>query len=208
MFQDFILYVNNLDTSFRTCYRCLVTDRKLSLNGLTSVALALVDRSGFAALNLSAVASDLEVGPSALYTHVSGLTGLRHLVAVASIRGLTEQVRDAAIGVSGHGALTAIGHAYRSFALEYPGRFASTLLPPLGDEQQLAETNESLLGVFIMVYGAMGLPSEASYMAARCCRSAIHGFLALENVTGTGPTHDAEYDHMLDALARGLAPDL
>jgi len=185
-----------------------VTDRKLSLNGLTSISLALVDRSGFAALNLSAVANDLEVGPSALYTHVSGLAGLRYLVAVASIRGLTDQVRDAAIGVSGHQALNAIGHAYRRFALDHPGRFASTLLPPPGDDQQLCEANESLLGVFIMVYGAMGLASDASYMAARCCRSAIHGFLALENATGTGPTHDAEYNHMLDALARGLAPGL
>ncbi len=182
--------------------------QKLSLSGLTSTSLALVDAEGFDALSLSAVAGRLEVGPSALYTHVDGLAGLRYLVAVASTRSLTDRVRDAAIGVSGHKALKSMGHAYRGFAHEHPGRFASTLLPPHGDDGQLSDANESLLGVFTIVYGAMGLAPDADRMAARSCRSAIHGFLTLEHTTGTGAGHDAEYAHMLDALARGLAPGL
>ncbi len=185
-----------------------MANQKISLNGLTTTSLALVDSEGFDALNLSAVAGQLNVGPSALYTHVDGLSGLRYLVAVASTLSLTDTVRDAAIGVAGRDALRAMGNAYRSFAQEHPGRFASTLLPPPADDSRLASANESLLSVFTMVYGAMGLPPDSDRMAARCCRSAIHGFLALEHSTGTTPAHDAEFDHLLGALANGLAPGL
>jgi hypothetical protein len=58
--------------------------------------------------------------------------------------------------------------------------------------------------VFVLVYGAMGLDAEASHLAARSTRSAIHGFLALEHVTGTTPGHDAEYHHLLATLRRGI----
>jgi len=185
-----------------------VANQKISLNGLTTTSLALVDTEGFDALSLSSVAGKLDVGPSALYTHVDGLAGLRYVVAVASTLSLAEKVRNAAIGVSGHEALHAMGHAYRSFAHGHPGRFASTLLPPAADDSQLAKANESLLDVFTMVYSAMGLIPDADRMAARCCRSAIHGFLALEHATGTSPAHDAEFKHLLGALALGLTPGL
>ncbi len=179
--------------------------QRISLDQVTSEALAVVDRHGFDALTLSTVAEGLRVGPSALYTHVDGLDGLRHLVAVAATNNLTGEVRNAAIGTSGDAALAAMGGAYRGFAHGYPGQFASTLLPPRSTEDDLAAANQDLLDVFILVYGAMGLDPDASNLAARSTRSAIHGFLALEHATGTTPSHDAEYQHLLDTLSRGLA---
>ena len=92
--------------------------------------MKLVDGDGFDALNLSAVAEDLGVGPSALYTHVDGLSGLRYLVAVQSTTNLANVIRNAAVGVAGDGALEAIGTAYRQFAHTNAGQFASTFLPP------------------------------------------------------------------------------
>jgi len=208
MFQFQRDFVNHLvrDPCIYYCHH--VVNQKISLNGLTAASLALVDSRGFDALNLSSVAGELNVGPSALYTHVDGLSGLRYVVAVASTLDLTDTVRNAAIGVAGRDALWAMGGAYRSFAQNHPGRFASTLLPPPADDTRLAQANESLLSVFTMVYRAMGMPPDNDRMAARCCRSAIHGFLALEYSTGTTPAHDAEFDHLLRALANGLAPGL
>jgi len=208
LFQFETILVNILATIAKFHYLHLVANQKISLNGLTSASLALVDAHGFGALNLSSVAAELDVGPSALYTHVDGVAGLRYLVAVASTLELTDGVRNAAIGVSGHEALRAMGHAYRAFAHEYPGRFASTLLPPTSDDSRLANANESLVDVFTIVYRAMGLEPQADRTAARCCRSAIHGFLALEHSTGTSLAHDAEFKHLLGALAVGLAPGL
>jgi len=177
---------------------------RLNLPAVADSAIALVDRDGFDALNLSAVAGHLGVGPSALYTHVDGLDGLRYLVAVAATDNLTHEIRDAAIGISGQDALRAIGAAYRGFALQHPGQFASTLLPPRSDVDDFAVANQNLFDVFVLIYGAIGLDDDQSQLAARSTRSAIHGFLALEHVAGTGARLDAEYHHLLDMIRLGL----
>jgi AcrR family transcriptional regulator len=178
----------------------------LNTGGVTEAAMKLVDGNGFDALNLSAVAEDLGVGPSALYTHVDGLSGLRYLVAVQSTKNLATAIRDAAVGVAGDGALQAIGTAYRNFAHTNPGQFASTFLPPMSDNDDLANANRSLLDVFILVYRAMGLTPDQAPLAARSTRSAIHGFCALELASGTTPDHDDEYRHLLETIRRGLQP--
>lgn len=179
--------------------------QRMSISDITNHALVLVDREGFDALSLSNVAGELGVGPSALYTYVDGLDGLRYLVAVAATGNLTSRVRDAAIGHAGDSALAAMGSAYRVFSQDHPGQFASTLLPPRSNDDDLAKANRSLLDVFVVVYGAMGLEADESRLAARSTRSAIHGFLALEHATGTTPAHDSEYEHLLGTLQRGLA---
>jgi AcrR family transcriptional regulator len=179
----------------------------LSARDVTHAAMTLVDRSGFDALNLSAVAEDLGVGPSALYTHVDGLSGLKYLVAVQSTTNLASEIRDAAVGIAGEYALEAIGLAYRRFAHASAGQFASTFLPPAAVDDDLAAANRSLLDVFVLVYRAMGLAPDQSHLAARSTRSAIHGFCALELASGTTADHDDEYRHLLQTLHRGLRPD-
>jgi AcrR family transcriptional regulator len=180
-----------------------MTRQRLSLRGVTESAVAVVDSDGFNALNLSRVAQVLGVGPSALYTHVNGLDGLRCLVAIQATTNLTSQVRNAAIGVAGDSAVYAVGDAYRGFALGFPGQFASMLLPPLADGE-LAQATSQLLDVFALVFRGVGLDSAESTLAAGSARSAIHGFLALELATGTTSGHDAQYRHLLDTITFGL----
>lgn len=179
---------------------------RLSTDTVTRTALELADRDGFGSLSISSVAEQLDVGPSALYSHVDGLDDLRYLVAVAATTNLTSGVRDAAIGTTGADALTSMGDAYRAFAVDHAGQFASTLLPPRGDDDDLADANRRLTDVFALVYGASGLTGEQSLLAARSTRSAIHGFLALEHTLGTSDAHDAEYAHLIATLSRGLLP--
>lgn len=177
---------------------------RLSLALVATEAIAIVDREGLDALSLSSVADGLGVGPSALYTHVDGLDGLRYLVAVTATENLTADVRTAAIGTSGESALKAMGTAYRAFARHHPGQFASTLLPPRSEADDLAAANRSLVDVFALVYAGMGLPRERCRLAARSTRSAIHGFLALEHTFGLTTASDSEYAHLLDTIQRGL----
>ncbi len=179
--------------------------QRINIGDITAEALTVVDRNGFDALSLSSVAEQLEVGPSALYTHLDGLDGLRYLVAVHATNNLASQLRNAAIGTSGDTALNAMGTAYRTFAQTHPGQFASTLLPPRSTEDELSQANHSLDDIFALVYGADGLDPAQAHLAARSTRSAIHGFLALEHTSGTTPTHDEEYDHLLQTLQRGIA---
>ena len=125
--------------------------------------------------------------------------------SATGMRSVSTPPRNAAIGTSGTNALASMGAAYRGFAHDHPGQFASTLLPPRSPELELGAANQALLDVFTLVYGAMGLDPDASNLAARSTRSAIHGFLALEHTTGTTPAHDVEYQHLLETLSRGLA---
>jgi hypothetical protein len=126
---------------------------------------------------------------------------------VQATANLANEIRNAAVGVAGDGALQAIGTAYRNFAHTNSGQFASTFLPPTFDNDDLADANRSLLDVFVLVYRAMGLTPDESHLAARSTRSAILGFCALELASGTTPDDDDEYRHLLETLRRGLQPN-
>ncbi len=178
---------------------------RISLDGVTEAALALADELGLEGLSLTAVAEALGVGPSALYTHVDGLDGLRYTVAVAATHGLTDRVRDAAVGVAGDEALYSLGDAYRGFAHEHPGQYASTLLPPRSTTDELARASRGLLDVIARVFRLTGLDEEASRSAATTTRSALHGFLALEFAAGPGHQHDRHFRDLLTVLVRGIS---
>ncbi len=179
---------------------------RVTISGLTTIAITVVEKQGLDALSLSSVASRLGVRPSALYTHVNGVEGLRYLVAVNATRNLTDDIRRAAIGVGGGKALQTVGQAYRAFALNSPGQFRATLTAPRSADDELTKANDDLVEVFALVFAAMGLEAETAKLAARSTRSALHGFCALEVAMGTSADHDAQYQHLLDTLEQGLQP--
>lgn len=178
--------------------------QRLSLEALTAAALLVVDEWGYDALTLSAVAEQLHVGPSALYTHCGGVDGLRHVTAVAAINNLAGQVRRAAIGTAGDDALNAVAHAYRDFTLDHPGQFAATLRPPQANTNDLAQADQAITDVFALVYAAMGFTGEQSALAARSIRSAIHGFLVLGHSSGRSDSVD-DYQSLLDTMHHGIS---
>ncbi len=180
---------------------------KIRIDVLVTTASSFVDDVGYDALSVSAIAGALEVAPSALYTHCDGLEGLRSLIAVAASQNLADRIRTAAIGTSGDSAVVAMGLAYRRFALDHPGQFAALLRSPLADEPELRAANQAVVDVFTLVFTAMGLTPRESTLAARSTHSAIHGFLALEHVSGTGDGHEDEYLYLLKTLQRVAEPD-
>ncbi len=180
---------------------------KIRIEVLITTAASFVDDAGYDALSVSAVAGALDVAPSALYTHCDGLKGLRSLVAVAASENLVDRIRTAAIGTSGDSAVVAMGLAYRRFALDHPGQFAALLRSPTAGESGLQSANQSVVDVFTLVFNAMGLTPRESILAARSTHSAIHGFLALEHVSGTGDDHEDEYLYLLKSLQRVAEPD-
>ena len=175
---------------------------RLSRSGVTRTALDVIDDAGFDALSLSIVAEALGVRPSALYTHVDGLEGLRQAVAVESVRLLSEIVRDAAVGSAGSDALGAAAKAYRRYASEHPGRFTAALRAELDDDYTAAD--DELQGVFFLIHRAAGQADSDAALSARSARSAIHGFLAIEHSRGAGEHHDDEFAHLVAGLCATL----
>ena len=179
---------------------------RIAPGAVVDAAIELIDREGFEALNLSAVAVALDVRPSALYGHVGGLDQLRDRISVTATDHLTSAVSSAAIGVAGTRALDAMGHAYRGFAHDHPGQYASILRPAAPDNLELVTATHALDDVFTRVYLGAGMSAPEADTAAGGTRSAIHGFVALEHASGTSPAHDERYRDLLDALHRGLDP--
>lgn len=179
---------------------------KIRIDVLTATAASFVDDAGYDALSVSAIAGALDVAPSALYTHCEGLNGLRSLIADAATDNLVDRIRTAAIGTSGDSAVSAMGIAYRRFALDHPGQFAALLRSRVVDEPDRQPANQTVVDVFTLVFTAMGLSPAQSTLAARSTHSAIHGFVALEHVSGTGDDHEIEYQHLLDTLQRVADP--
>jgi AcrR family transcriptional regulator len=185
-------------------YDARVARDRIPPGAIVDTAITLIDREGFEALSLSAIASVLGVRPSALYGHVGGLDHLRGRLAVVSTNHLTRAVGAAAMGVAGADALDAIGHAYRGFAHGHPGQYSAILRRAAADNVELAVADRALHDVFARVYLGAGFDPAAADLTAGSTRSAIHGFVSLEHASGTTPGHDDRYGHLLEVLHRGL----
>lgn len=169
-------------------------------------ALAIADRQSFEALSLSAVAAELGIRPSALYTYFDSLADLRYAIAVQATTNLTDDLRDAAIGRAGDEAVMALASAYRQFASRHPGQYASTLLPPTGPTDDLARATERLTDVFARVIANYGHGGDTAIHAARAARSAIHGFVAIEVCQGFHHDTDSDdsFTHLVTTVISGL----
>jgi Tetracyclin repressor-like, C-terminal domain len=62
------------------------------------------------------------------------------------------------------------------------------------------------MAIVLAVLGSFGLEGPAAIHAARCLRSAAHGFAVLETGGGFGLPEDldASHDRLVDTLAAGL----
>ena len=181
---------------------------RIDPDAITQIAVAIVDDLGLEELSLTAVAEKLGVGPSALYSHVDGLEGLRQRVAAQAMANLLNRVRNAAIGVAGTDAVVSVSTAYRQFATEHPGQFRSTVMPPGAgqsrDASKLASTEDEVLNVFALVYQGSGMKSDRCRLAARTTHTALHGFVTLEVRRGPSRNQDDEFRELLDFVTGGL----
>ncbi|HYD10875.1 MAG TPA: TetR-like C-terminal domain-containing protein [Acidimicrobiales bacterium] len=165
-------------------------------------AAVVADQVGFDHLTLAAVAQRLGVALPSLYKHVTGLDGLRRDLAILGMRELASRLSKAAMGRSERDALTAVSHAYRAFATERPGLYASTMRAPASDDQERTAVSQDALDVAIAVMGSYDIDLPDAVHAIRIYRSAMHGFVAQEAGGGFGmpETVDESYRRMIDVL--------
>lgn len=172
---------------------------------IAEAAAGLVDRDGPAGLTITRVADELGVRPPSLYNHVDGRDALERLVALDGIDRLAEACRAAVMGRAHGAALRALAHAYRDYAAAHPGTYQLTQRARPGDaayETRAARLVEPVMALL----SAYGLPETELVHAARTLRSALHGFVLLEQRSGFGLDIDidASFDWMLNALEHSL----
>ncbi|ARP73002.1 TetR family transcriptional regulator [Streptomyces pluripotens] len=179
----------------------------LSAERVIAAAAELADDAGFDGVTLSALARHFGVKDASLYSHVRGLDDLRGRLALHAGGELIDRIAVAVAGRAGKEALAAFAGAYRSYALEHPGRYAAT---QIRIDQSLIVDSPTLRRTAEITYGMLrgyGLREPDLTDAVRLLRSTFHGYCALESAGGFGADRDvqASWDKAIEALHLTLA---
>src|SRR5262249_20746066 len=139
-----------------------------------------------------------------LYNHVDGLPGLRRELALFGLRQLLDRISRAAIGKAADAAVIAVAQAQRSYILEHPGVYATTVRAP-GDPE-IQQVGQAIIEVILAVLEPYGLGEQAAIHAVRGLRSIAHGFATLELAGGFGIPldRDESFQRLLRAYVAGL----
>jgi AcrR family transcriptional regulator len=178
----------------------------LTSERVVSAAGDLADERGYANLTLAALAGQLGVRQPSLYKHIDSLDGLQRGIAVQAKRELGDVLARATVGRAGPDAVRAMANAYRQWVLEHPGRYAATVRAPSPDDVADQQASDAVVRVVLDVLAAFDLAGPVGIDAARTLRSAVHGFVTLEQVEGFGLPRDVDrsFDFLVDVLISGL----
>ncbi|MGE0782805.1 TetR/AcrR family transcriptional regulator [Mycolicibacterium sp.] len=179
---------------------------RLSRDSIVNAALTFLDREGWDALTINALANQLGTKGPSLYNHVHSLDDLRRTVRMRVVGDIIDMLNTVAQGRSHDDAVMVMAAAYRSYAHHHPGRYSAfTRMPLGGDDPQFTEATRAAAEPVIAVLAAYGLDAEAAFYAALEFWSAMHGFVLLE-MTGVmaGIDTDAVFTDMVMRLAAGM----
>ena len=173
---------------------------------VVETAARIADADGLPEATLARVAEALGVRAPSLYNHVEGLPGLLRQITLLSLGEMTDTMRDAAVGRSGEDALRSVARAYRAYATQHPGRYASTIRAPTSSDRELIAAAERAVEVLTATLRAWGFAGEEALHRVRVVRSALHGFISIEAEGGFGLalSLDESFELMLQMLIAGL----
>jgi AcrR family transcriptional regulator len=179
---------------------------RLSRDSIVNAALTFLDREGWDALTINALATQLGTKGPSLYNHVQSLEDLRRTVRMRVVGDIIEMLNTVGGGRTRDDAVTAMASSYRSYAHHHPGRYSAfTRMPLGGDDPEFTDATRAAAAPVIEVLASYGLDGEAAFYAALEFWSAMHGFVLLE-MTGAmnGIDTDAVFTDMVMRLASGM----
>jgi AcrR family transcriptional regulator len=169
-------------------------------------AARLADEVGLDKLTLATVAQRRGVALPSLYKHVRGMDHLLQRLAALATGELAEVLATAAAGRSGADALHATADAYRDYARRHPGRYRATQRVPDPDDPEHVAAGERAVGTILAVLRGYDLTGDDAIDATRAYRSALHGFVLLEQGGGFGIPLDVDrsFHQLVAAFERSL----
>ncbi|MGA8547948.1 MAG: WHG domain-containing protein [Mycobacterium sp.] len=179
---------------------------KLSREIIVNAALTFLDREGWDALTINALANQLGTKGPSLYNHVVSLEDLRRAVRMRVIDDIITMLNRVAEGRVGDDAVLVMAGAYRSYAHHHPGRYSAfTRMPLSGDDPEFTAATKGAAGPVMEVLSSYGLDIEQAFYASLEFWSAMHGFVLLE-MTGAmdGVDTDTVFSDMVLRLAAGM----
>jgi len=179
---------------------------RLSRDSIVNAALTFLDREGWDALTINALATQLGTKGPSLYNHVDSLEDLRRTVRMRVVGDIIEMLNTVGEGRTRDDAVMVMASAYRSYAHHHPGRYSAVTRMPLdGDDPEFTDATRAAAAPVIAVLASYGLDGEDAFYVALEFWSAMHGFVLLE-MTGAmnGIDTDAVFTDMVMRLASGM----
>jgi len=179
---------------------------RLSRDSIVNAALTFLDREGWDALTINALATQLGTKGPSLYNHVQSLEDLRRTVRMRVVGDIINMLSNVGQGRTRDDAVTAMASAYRSYAHHHPGRYSAfTRMPLGGDDPEFTDATRAAAAPVISVLASYGLDGDEAFYAALEFWSAMHGFVLLE-MTGAmnGIDTDTVFTDMVMRLAAGM----
>src|ERR1700742_3747687 len=125
---------------------------KLSRDGIVEGALTFLDREGWDALTINALAMQLGTKGPSLYNHVASLEDLRRTVRMRVVGDIIEMLNTVGQGRTRDDAVTVMASAYRSYAHHHPGRYSAfTRMPLAGEDPESAAATRAAAAPVIAV---------------------------------------------------------
>lgn len=154
--------------------------RNLSKEIILNTAADLAEEVGFFNISLNQLAKKLEIKSPSLYTYFSGLDDLYVNLMVLSMNRLENTIRNAAVGKSRGEALLAIALAHRQFAKDNPELYKVDLYGHSMSRDDIEAANSSVVDIILKVMDSYSFSREKVTHYMQGLRSAIHGFVSLE----------------------------
>lgn len=180
---------------------------KLSRDSIVNAALTFLDRDGWDALTINALATQLGTKGPSLYNHVDSLEDLRRTVRMRVVGDIMDMLNTVGQGRARDDAVMAMASSYRSYAHHHPGRYSAfTRMPFGGDDPEFTDATRAAAEPVISVLASYGLDGEDAFHAALEFWSALHGFVLLEMtgvMNGIVDT-DTVFSDMVMRLASGM----
>src|SRR6201995_2531650 len=149
---------------------------KLSRQVIVNAALTFLDREGWDALTINALATQLGTKGPSLYNHVDSLEDLRRTVRMRVIDDIITMLNRVAEGRVGDDAVLVMAAAYRSYAHHHPGRYSAFTRMPLsgGEDPEYSAATRGAAAPVMAVLLSYGLDNEQAFYAALEFWSAMH----------------------------------
>jgi AcrR family transcriptional regulator len=167
-------------------------------------ATQMADEIGLSRLTLAALADRLGVRYPSLYKHVDGMDGLQRGIAVRAKNELAAVLARATVGRARGDAIVSLSGAYRTWALQHPGRYAAAQRVPTPGDTEAETADWASVEIIGDVLAGYDLRGDDAIDATRGLRAALHGWVTLEATF----VHPANIDRSFDRLVQGLATAL
>lgn len=178
----------------------------IDVSKIIKIAIGVTEENGFDSVTLKEISKRLDVNPSSLYNHISGLSELKEKVASYAMQQLRDALVRSVMGCSGIEAYKKLGLAYIHFAQEHPYLYETIQWMNIAADVEVDSLFHDVVQLVYDIGAQIGMDElEASHII-RTVRGIAQGFAAIELHNGFAHESSVEssYEYAVETLMLGV----